>query len=71
MQGVYGIEAAARNHIGVSAKNLTRRQAALLAVTLPNPYARNPAKPGPGLRRLANIIERRAARSGGYVGCLK
>ena len=68
--GVYGVEAAARYHFGVSAKNLTRRQAALLAVTLPNPYARNPAKPGPGLRRLASLIERRAARSGGYVGCL-
>jgi monofunctional biosynthetic peptidoglycan transglycosylase len=68
--GIYGVEAAARHHFGVSAKNLTRRQAALLAVTLPNPYARNPAKPGPGLRRLANLIERRAARSGGYVGCL-
>ncbi len=68
--GIYGIEAAARYHFGVSAKNLTRRQAALLAVTLPNPYERNPAKPGPGLRRLANLIERRTARSGGYVGCL-
>jgi monofunctional biosynthetic peptidoglycan transglycosylase len=69
--GIYGIEAAAQHHFGVSAKNLTRRQAALLAVTLPNPIARNPAKPGPGLRRLASIIERRAAKSGGYVGCLK
>ena len=44
---------------------------ALLAVTLPNPLTRNPAKPGPGLRRLAGVIERRAARSGGYVGCLQ
>ena len=69
--GIYGIEAAARYHFGVPAKSLTRRQAALLAVTLPNPYARNPAKPGPGLRRLANLIKRRAARSGGYVGCLE
>lgn len=69
--GIYGIEAAAQHHFGVSASKLTRRQAALLAVTLPNPEARNPAKPGPGLRRLANLIERRAARSGSYVGCLK
>lgn len=68
--GIYGIEAAARHHFGISAKQLSRRQAALLAVTLPNPIARNPAKPGPGLRRLANLIERRAGRSGGYVGCL-
>lgn len=68
---IYGVEAAARHHFGRSAKNLTARQAALLTVTLPNPIARNPAKPGPGLRRLASIIERRAARAGGYVGCLR
>lgn len=69
--GVYGIEAAAQHHFGVPAKRLSRRQAALLAVTLPNPYARNPARPGPGLRRLASLIERRTAKSGAYVGCLE
>jgi monofunctional biosynthetic peptidoglycan transglycosylase len=68
---IYGIEAAAQYHFGRSAKNLTRRQAALLTVALPNPITRNPAKPGPGLRRLANVIERRAARAGGYIGCLE
>lgn len=68
---IYGIEAAAQHHFGRSAKNLTRRQAALLTVALPNPIARNPAKPGPGLRRLANVIERRAMRAGGYVGCVE
>lgn len=68
--GIYGIEAAARHHFGISAKKLSRRQAALLTVTLPNPFARNPAKPGKGLSRLATLIERRAARSGAYVGCL-
>ncbi len=68
---IYGIEAAAQHHFGRSAKDLTRRQAALLTVALPNPITRNPAKPGPGLRRLATIIERRAARAGGYVGCLE
>jgi monofunctional glycosyltransferase len=68
--GIYGIEAASQYHFGVSAKNLSRRQAALLAVTLPNPYERNPAKPGPGLKRLAGLIERRAARSGAYITCL-
>lgn len=68
--GIYGIEAAAQHHFGRSAKELSRRQAALLAVTLPNPIDRNPAKPSKGLRRLASIIERRAAKAGGYVGCL-
>ena len=68
--GVYGIEAAAQHHFGVSAKRLTPRQAALLAVTLPNPAARNPAKPSAGLRRLANTIQRRAAQAGDYVRCV-
>lgn len=68
--GIYGAEAAAQHHFGRSAKELSRRQAALLAVTLPNPIARNPGKPGPGLRRLASIIERRASRSGAYVSCV-
>jgi monofunctional biosynthetic peptidoglycan transglycosylase len=68
---IYGIEAAAQHYFGRSAKDLTRRQAALLAVTLPNPTGRNPAKPSAGLRRLASVIERRAAKAGGYVGCLE
>ncbi len=68
--GIYGVEAAARHHFGVSAAKLSRRQAALLAVALPNPIDRNAGKPGRGLRRLASVIERRAGRSGGYITCL-
>lgn len=68
--GIYGIEAAARHHFGVSAAKLSRRQAALLAVSLPNPIDRNAGKPGRGLRRLAAVIERRASRSGEYITCL-
>ena len=67
---IYGIEAAAQHHFGKSAKSLSARQAALLAVTLPNPIDRDPAHPGPGLRRLASIIQRRAALAGGHVKCL-
>ena len=69
--GVFGAEAAARHHFGRSASDLTQRQAALLAVTLPNPHARNPAKPTAGLSRLADIIERRARQAGGHVDCVK
>ncbi|MDW9356715.1 monofunctional biosynthetic peptidoglycan transglycosylase [Sinorhizobium meliloti] len=69
-EGIYGIEAAARHHFGVSAAKLSRRQAALLAVSLPNPIDRTAGKPGRGLRRLAAVIERRAGRSGGYITCL-
>jgi monofunctional biosynthetic peptidoglycan transglycosylase len=69
--GVYGAEAAARHHFNRSARDLTARQGALLAVTLPNPIERNPARPGAGLRRLAALIGRRAAHSGDYVRCLQ
>ena len=68
--GIYGIEAAAQHHFKVSAAKLSRRQAALLAVSLPNPYERNAGKPGRGLQRLAGVIEKRARRSGGYITCL-
>ncbi len=69
--GVFGIEAAAQHYFNRPASKLSARQAALLAVTLPAPGVRNPAKPGRGLQRLASIIERRAARSGGYTGCIR
>lgn len=69
--GIYGVEAAAQYHFGRSAKDLSARQAALLAVTLPNPLGRQPARPSAGLSRLASIIEARARKAGGYVNCLR
>lgn len=68
--GIYGIEAASWTYFGRPASELTARQAALLAVTLPNPYQRDPVSPGPRLSRLANVILGRAASSGAYVRCL-
>ncbi|WP_343229057.1 monofunctional biosynthetic peptidoglycan transglycosylase [Rhizobium setariae] len=68
--GIYGIEAAARYHFKVPASKLNRRQAALLAVSLPNPITRNASKPGKGMKRLAGLIERRAKASGDYIKCL-
>ena len=68
--GIYGIEAAARHHFGTSAAKLTRKQAALLAVSLPNPITRVASKPSRGLNRLANLIQRRARASGDYIKCL-
>ena len=67
---IYGAEAAAQHYFNRPAKALSARQAALLAVTLPNPAQRNPAKPSPGMRRLADTVQARAAKAGGYVGCL-
>lgn len=69
--GIYGVEAAAQHYFGRRARNLTPRQAALLAVTLPDPTGRNPARPSSGLSRLASTVQARAQRAGGYVGCLE
>jgi monofunctional biosynthetic peptidoglycan transglycosylase len=68
--GIYGIDAAARYHFKVPASKLTARQAALLAVSLPNPIDRVASKPGRGLRQLASLIQRRAKNSGEYIKCL-
>jgi monofunctional biosynthetic peptidoglycan transglycosylase len=68
--GIYGVEAAARHHFKTSAKNLNRKQAALLAVSLPNPITRIASKPSRGMNRLANVIQRRARGSGDYIKCL-
>lgn len=69
--GIYGAEAAAQHHFGVSAAKLSRRQAALLAVTLPNPIARTPGRPTSGLNKLANVIEKRAQQAGSHIRCVK
>lgn len=69
--GVYGIEAGAKSQFGRSASKLTRRQSALMAVTLPNPILREPSKPTAGLSRLSRIVETRAKQSGAYIKCLK
>ena len=55
---IFGIEAAAQHYFGRSAKDLTANQAALLAVTLPNPTGRNPAKPS-GAHAVAGPHRRR------------
>ena len=55
-KGVYGVEAAAEVHFGTSAAKLTRRQACLIAASLPNPLRRNPAKPSSYLSRRAGDI---------------
>jgi monofunctional biosynthetic peptidoglycan transglycosylase len=61
--GEFGAEAGARHAFGKSARDLSAREAALLAASLPNPHRRSAGRPGPGVRRLAGIHEARAARS--------
>ncbi len=67
---IFGIEAAARHHFGRSANDLTTSQAALLAVTLPNPRVRNPAQPSGQMRSLARTVAARARVAGDYIKCL-
>lgn len=68
--GIYGIEAAAQHYFNRPASKLSAQQSALLAVTLPNPLLRNPAKPSRNMQRIARIISRRAAKAGPYVTCV-
>jgi len=67
---VFGIEAAARHHFGRAAAELTASQAALLAVTLPNPRVRDPANPSRLMKSLARTVAARARLAGGYIECL-
>ena len=43
--GIYGAQAVAQEHFGCDAKDLTRNQCAMIAVTLPNPLKMNSASP--------------------------
>ena len=69
--GEFGAEAAARHAFNKPARDLSAREAALLAAILPNPVRRSAAKPGAGVRRLAGIYEGRARRSGPVGECTR
>lgn len=68
--GTFGAEAASRRYFGKSASDLTRREAVLLAVALPNPGYRNPARPSQRMQRIATVIERRMPILAGRSGCV-
>jgi monofunctional biosynthetic peptidoglycan transglycosylase len=57
--GVYGAEAAARYHFDKPASELTRREASLLAVVLPNPREMSASKPSSYVRERAGTIQAR------------
>ena len=57
-KGVFGIEAAAQKYFGKSARQLSRREAALIAASLPNPK-RYKVKPASGyIQYRASFIQR-------------
>jgi monofunctional glycosyltransferase len=60
---LYGIEVASRHYFGVSANNISRQQAALLAATLPNPILLKAARPSAYVLRRQQWILRQIAQN--------
>lgn len=56
--GIYGVEAVARNHFSCPAAELTRSECALIAATLPNPRRYSSLRPGPYMRKRQAWIKR-------------
>ncbi len=69
--GEFGAEAGALRAFGRSARELTLREAALLAAILPNPIRRSAARPRAVLLRLAALYEVRALRSPQVDQCVR
>ncbi len=57
-QGVFGVEAASQYYFGKSSKDLSKSQAAWIAVVLPNPKKYDPKNPTSSLTRKHNWVMR-------------
>lgn len=69
--GEFGVEAGAQRAFGIPAAQVDARQAALLAVMLPNPRRRDARAPTAGVQRLAGRLQARVPREGPeLVACL-
>lgn len=55
-EGVFGVEAAAQHHFGISARDLSPTQAARLAAVLPDPKGRSASEPSSFVRRRTKQI---------------
>jgi monofunctional biosynthetic peptidoglycan transglycosylase len=69
--GQFGAEAGSRYAFNKSARQLSAREAALLAAVLPNPRRRSAKQPGPAVRRLAARYETRGAAQAALASCGK
>lgn len=69
--GIYGAEAATRRFFGKSARNLTTREAALIAAVLPNPRRWSPARPTRYIVGRARTIEQRIRQLGPLLDCVR
>jgi monofunctional biosynthetic peptidoglycan transglycosylase len=68
--GIFGAEAAARYHFGKSAAQLSSREAALLAASLPNPIRRKAGRPNGMTARLAARLQARVGREAQDASCV-
>jgi monofunctional biosynthetic peptidoglycan transglycosylase len=68
--GEFGVEAGSRYAFNKPALQLSPGEAALLAAMLPNPKRRSAKAPRPAIRRIAGVVQTRAARSGAIDACL-
>ncbi|EIK54926.1 monofunctional biosynthetic peptidoglycan transglycosylase [Stutzerimonas stutzeri TS44] len=64
-EGIFGAQAAARQHFGVGAPYLSTRQACLLAAVLPNPREWSAGRPSTYVSNRANWIRRQIRQLGG------
>ena len=68
--GIFGAEAASQAYFNRPASRLSARQAAQLAVALPNPIARDAGSPGSWTAHQASVIQRRTGREPEAIGCV-
>jgi monofunctional glycosyltransferase len=68
--GLFGAEAAAQAYFRKPAEQLAPREAALLAISLPNPAERRASTPSPLMLRLADNLERRIKTSVSHASCV-
>ena len=70
--GLFGAETAARVRFGKSARDLTEREAALLAAVLPSPNKWRVDPPGPYVRRRAGTLQARmrVVETEGLAACV-
>ena len=69
-EGQFGVAAGAERAFGITPQNLDWRTATLLVTALPNPMLRQPARPSPGMLRIAATIEQRVMQYGERANCV-
>ena len=69
--GLYGAEAASRRYFDKPARQLTTRDASLLAAVLPSPQRWRPDRPTAYIENRAETIEQRRAQLGPLLACAR